>query len=101
MSVGKEGAHSGPVRTFRLGHHPGSCASSEFTGLFQEFSCAYAADPWFMDQVNLLCLTNSNGFWFSDDKIVVPDGEGVRRKILSGFHDAPYRGHLGMTKTCE
>jgi hypothetical protein len=24
MSVGKEGAHCGPVRTFRLGHHPGS-----------------------------------------------------------------------------
>jgi hypothetical protein len=46
-------------------------------------------------------LTNSNGFWFLDDKIVIPDGEGVRRKILSEFHDAPYRGHLGMTKTCE
>jgi hypothetical protein len=49
MSVGKEGAHSGPVCTFRLGLHPGSCASSELTGLFQEFSRAYATDPWFMD----------------------------------------------------
>jgi hypothetical protein len=46
-------------------------------------------------------LTNSNGFWFLDDKIVVPDRKGVRRKILSEFHDAPYRGHLGTTKTCE
>lgn len=30
----KEDAHFGPIRTFRLDHHPRSCVSSEHTGLF-------------------------------------------------------------------
>jgi transposase InsO family protein len=101
MSVGKEGAHSGPVRTSRLGQPSGSYMSSEFTGLLSEFSRAYATDPWFQDQDNLSSLTNADGFWLLDDKVVVPDGESLRRQILSEFHDVPYRGHLGMTKTCE
>ena len=53
------------------------------------------------DQANLSSLTNSQGFWYLDDKLVIPDGEGLRQMILLECHDAPYSGHLGMTKTAE
>lgn len=99
-SLVKEGAHSGSISTFRLGQSGGSTVT-ELTGLLQEFSHGYATDPWFKDQSNLSGLTSSDGFWFLDGKVVVPADKDLHRKILFEFHDVPYRGHFGMTKTYE
>lgn len=44
---------------------------------------------------------NSEGFVVRDSKIVIPDNPDLRRLLISEFHDTPYAGHFGQTKTYQ
>ena len=60
---------------------------------------AYATDPWFCD-VNTSSLFLDEGLWYNaDGRMVIPDVDGIRRQLLSDFHDSPYVGHIGINKT--
>ena len=58
-------------------------------------AAAYAADSWFCD--NTSSLTLDEGLWYNADG--GPDVDGIRRQLLSDFHDSPYIGHVGINKT--
>ena len=48
---------------------------------------AYATDPWFCD-VNTSSLFLDEGLWYNaDGRMVIPDVDGIRRQLLSDFHD--------------
>ena len=31
--------------------------------------------------------------------MIIPDSDGIRRQLMSDFHDSPYAGHVGINKT--
>ena len=47
-----------------------------------------------------LHFDEEEGLWYLDHRVVVPAGE-VRERILQESHDAPYRGHVGKTKSLQ
>jgi hypothetical protein len=67
--------------------------------LTQKISQGYQEDTWFADPHNLTELTNVGGFWYLNDKLVVPDVDRLRVTLMREAHDAPYSGHLGMERT--
>jgi len=56
-------------------------------------------DPYFEDMRKLRALRFDGKFWRRHSAIVVPDFEGLRQKVISLYHDAPYSGHLGRDRT--
>jgi len=46
-------------------------------------------------------LRSSNGLWYLDDRIAVPNVPALRLKILRELHDAPTAGHMGVDRTFE
>ena len=65
----------------------------------QLIQTGYDIDPWFADPSNTTILTKRNGLWYHGPGLVVPDAHNLRRMILYELHDAPYSGHVGITKT--
>lgn len=65
----------------------------------------YAGDPLFLEgQGNGYrdkVLRSSDGFWYHGKQVVVPKAGNVRALLLGESHDPPYRGHMGVAKTCE
>ena len=59
----------------------------------------YDVDPWFAKPENLTSLRKHNGLWYRQDQLVVPNALNMRAKIMYELHDAPYSGHVGITKT--
>ena len=39
--------------------------------------------------------------WWRGDCLAVPNDKAFRLQLMNEFHDAPYAGHLGITKTKE
>ena len=44
---------------------------------------------------------NSSGFVVRESKIVIPENPDLKRLLITEFHDTPYAGHFGQTKTYE
>lgn len=44
---------------------------------------------------------NSHGFVVRESRIVIPENPDLRRLLIMEFHDTPYSGHFGQTKTYE
>ena len=59
----------------------------------------YVSDAWFAEKTNTDPLMQKDGLWWHEDRVVVPDADGLRSLVLHEFHDAPYSGHVGMNKT--
>ncbi len=60
---------------------------------------AYAKDPWFYVPANTKDLHKDLGLWYMNNKVVVPDADGIRQQLLQELHDIPYDRHLGVAKT--
>ena len=50
---------------------------------------------------NRLLRVNSSGFVLRESKVVIPDNPDLKRLLITEFHDTPYAGHFGQTKTYE
>jgi hypothetical protein len=46
-------------------------------------------------------LTKTNGVWWKDDKLEIPNDETIIDKILLASHDGYLAGHFGRTKTYD
>ena len=79
--------------------HRGQAVADKDEGLEVLMKEAYTNDPWFTNETNLRPLNQIDGLWYTNDRLVVPNANGLREKILYELHDAPYSGHGGMTKT--
>ena len=42
-----------------------------------------------------------NGVYYKDERIVVPDDAGLRRRIIEECHSSLFAGHMGRDKTIE
>ena len=67
--------------------------------MVSQMHAGYRSDPWFRDAKNTSSLTYRDGLWWTEDAVVVPNLPAVRKGILHELHDAPYSGHVGVTKT--
>ncbi len=67
--------------------------------MYATIRAGYDTDPWFSHAVNTKALTWRDNLWWNDQRVVIPDVQNMRRRILYELHDAPYSGHCGMTKT--
>jgi transposase InsO family protein len=65
----------------------------------QKLTAGYSKDPWFAVPANVEQLHLRDGLWFKDSQMVVPDIDGLREQLLREMHDAPYSGHIGVSKT--
>ncbi|KAL5526401.1 hypothetical protein ACEPAF_8124 [Sanghuangporus sanghuang] len=45
--------------------------------------------------------TFEEGYWWKDDKLVIPPDEEVKKEIVRQCHDAPASGHPGLQKTID
>eukprot|EP00877_Chromochloris_zofingiensis_P003160 jgi/Chrzof1/12845/Cz07g09130.t1 len=84
-------------------------AHNEF---FQRVKVGYTHDNWFTDE-NRRGLTAADGLLWkplpatdvnvrgTTRLLVLPDHDGLRQEVLEELHDAPYSGHLGVTKTTK
>jgi hypothetical protein len=59
----------------------------------------YTKDPWFSVADNVNSLSVSNGIYYKEDAIVIPDVHDLRTGIITKSHDTPYSGHPGRDKT--
>ena len=68
---------------------------------------AYSYDPLFRgDQggqeeqlPSTLTRDLTNGLWYQNGKIRVPNSNDLKLRIISEYHDTPYSGHFGIAKT--
>ena len=64
----------------------------------------YSKDTWFTDPQcthERQNLVNKNGLWYQQQAIVVPKYLRLRTWIMQEFHDSPYAGHMGVSKTLQ
>lgn len=80
------------------------------TDLEQQILEGYSRDPWFQGFQAQGKRTSVQGreslrlegnFWFHGLQLVVPNVGELRKKILREYHDTPYAGHMGVTKTLQ
>jgi hypothetical protein len=62
---------------------------------------AYPKDPWFKVTENSSPLLKSDGLWCKDDKLVIPNDDRLKDKVLVQAHDSIFAGHPGRTKTYD
>lgn len=73
------------------------------TALEQRIISAYRSDKSFLSTKFTGKFTFSHGLWFKSGghRVVVPDVQNLREEIMFEYHNTPYSGHLGVTKTVE
>jgi hypothetical protein len=59
----------------------------------------YRSDKAFLSKKTTDKYTFSHGLWRYKERIVVPNVPKVKEQVLFEYHDTPYSGHLGVTKT--
>jgi hypothetical protein len=64
-------------------------------------SAAYADDAWFTTPANVKELYSSDGLWFNQGALVIPDDAQLRNEVLLECHSAPHAGHLGRERTLK
>ena len=69
------------------------------TDLVSKIAQTYAEDPYFTEETNTKDLTLLDGIRWQRDLIFVSDNNDIKQLILREFHDSPYVGHMGVTKT--
>jgi hypothetical protein len=47
------------------------------------------------------CEQDSDGIWWYQHKVLVPNNKALRARIMREHHDAPAAGHRGIAKTIE
>ncbi len=64
---------------------------------------SYATDPWCQKLLSasrgMQQLVVQNGLWYLDNRLIIPNGCGVREEIFRMAHDA--MGHFGFSKTYD
>jgi transposase InsO family protein len=62
----------------------------------------YAQDDHFRDSAHTYDFDqDEDGLWWYNMRLVVPDVEALRTRIISEHHDTPLAGHRGINKTIE
>lgn len=64
----------------------------------------YAGDPRFQQRKPKAAgvrLKQRDGFWYRKNQIVVPNNPELRKQILKEYHDTPFSGHSGPSRTQE
>jgi IS30 family transposase len=56
---------------------------------------------WLESLTSQYALCKKGMAWYRNDALVVPEISAIRKEIMHGFHDAPYSGHLGVTKSMK
>lgn len=59
----------------------------------------YKHDSYFNDSNNTTLLVQSNGLYWRNHQLVIPNFEQLRQRCLELTHDAPWAGHFGRDKT--
>ena len=71
--------------------------------LLEEIKLGYVSDPHIMKltdaSLGMPNITQKNGFWFIDERLVIPNGRNVRKTLFRIAHDR--LGHFGTPKTYE
>lgn len=70
-----------------------------------EIRVSYSHDPLFVDARALarhgVTYDQTDGFYRCQGKIVVPNYNDLRTRIIRELHDSPYAGHRGIERTLE
>ena len=61
----------------------------------------YTLDPWFQKSDNTHSLRLTNGFWYKNKAIVLPNYAKLRQWAIQEAHEPPYSGHFGFHKTLQ
>ena len=76
--------------------------SAVMRDLYATLQLGYMSDPWFDNPENTAPLNKSeDGLWWRGPQIVVPADDELKKAIMRELHDAPYSGHVGVTKTIK
>jgi hypothetical protein len=75
-----------------LGHKPVDFIKAN------ELIKAYPRDPCFKVTEKVTPLFKSDGLWWKDGKLVIPNDEKLRDKIFVQAHDSFFAGHPGRTQ---
>lgn len=67
--------------------------------LLESIKQAYKADPMFSEHGFTRHLTNQDGLWYMQDRVVVPNNSSIKLRIMQACHDSPWAGHFGITRT--
>ena len=71
--------------------------------LLEEIKLGYVSDPHITKltdaSLGMPNITQKNGFWFIDERLVIPNGRNVRETLFCIAHDR--LGHFGTPKTYE
>lgn len=59
----------------------------------------YPHDQYFSVPGNTNILVSSNGLYWRNHQLVIPDHQGLRQRCMELTHDAPWAGHFGRDKT--
>lgn len=67
---------------------------------------AYKKDPWFCKTENVKELVCRDGLYWKvlqdgSTVLAIPNADNLRQECLHECHDAPYAGHMGITKTTK
>ena len=67
---------------------------------------AYAEDAWLQSECNRRLLSHDAGLWYringeSARVLYIPHVKSLRLRCLEEMHDAPWSGHVGISKTKE
>jgi hypothetical protein len=84
------------------GEHDAGELEARLTQLESDIAHGYSQDSRFSNRRFTATLKFDRGLWFTADKrIYVPKVPELQHAILFEAHDAPYSGHLGVTKTMQ
>jgi len=85
---------------------PAQCSKSTLsidTALVDKIRNSYSSDPWCQKLLSasrgMPQLVVKNGLWYLNDRLIVPNGCGVREEIFRMAHDT--MGHFGFSKTYD
>jgi hypothetical protein len=59
----------------------------------------YTTDSWFKEPKNTADLQHTNGLWYRDTQLVIPNVSSLKDQIFNELHSTPYAGHFGVNKT--
>lgn len=74
-----------------------------FDTLFTRIRSALLSDPEVKsdEQRRRLSLTENHGLLWRDNRLYIPDSDGLRQDVLFWHHDVPWMAHLGIKRTLD
>jgi hypothetical protein len=85
-----------------LSRHPSFQLNTlQLSDLTADIIAGYKLDPWFQVKTRLANYSVLDGLLYRKGVVVLPDHKSLRLDTMKYFHDTPFSGHIGHTKTLK